>query len=142
MAEAHARALKAREEYELVAVCDTSPESLDLFQERHRAAVYTDVDLLMGGSEPDLVIISTPHSTHAELTEQVAHYRPQAILCEKPMAIDYRDATWMQDCCERMGVLLLVNYQRHLGVQSVDARRSRRAESASCSSLREIARAT
>ena len=47
---------------------------------------YTDARAMLAQERPDVVSICTWHTGHASWTIAAAAQRPQAILCEKPMA--------------------------------------------------------
>lgn len=69
----------------------------------------------------DVICIATPDSEHAADLRDVLARRPRAVLVEKPVAIDGREAeALLQEAC-RHGIPLLVNYPRrwHSGVTMV-----------------------
>ena len=61
----------------------------------------------------DIVDINTPNDTHAEIAIAAAKVR-KAILCEKPLAMDVKQARQMVDAVKKAGVVNMVchNYRR------------------------------
>ena len=70
----------------------------------------------------DVVVVATPHPSHAELTiaalETGAH-----VLCEKPLAVEAREADAMVAAAERAGRLLGVAFQQRFRPVIAAARR-------------------
>jgi predicted dehydrogenase len=61
----------------------------------------------------DIIDINTPNDTHAEIAIAAAKAR-KAILCEKPLAMDVKQAKQMVDAVKKAGVVNMVchNYRR------------------------------
>jgi predicted dehydrogenase len=61
----------------------------------------------------DIIDINTPNDTHAEIAIAAAKAR-KAILCEKPLAMDVKQARQMVDAVKKAGVVNMVchNYRR------------------------------
>jgi predicted dehydrogenase len=61
----------------------------------------------------DIVDINTPNDTHAEIAIAAAKAR-KAVLCEKPLAMDVKQARQMVDAVKKAGVVNMVchNYRR------------------------------
>ena len=114
MSRSHLKCLSDAGRFELVAVCERDATTLEAAELAESVSRFSDLETMMQAARPDLVIIVTPNSSHAALTEAVAAYKPRAILCEKPMSTHYSDAVAMVASCESQGVELLVNHQRRL----------------------------
>ncbi|HZT16402.1 MAG TPA: Gfo/Idh/MocA family oxidoreductase [Gaiellaceae bacterium] len=73
----------------------------------------TDWRELVERPDVDVVDVCTPPGTHAEIVEAAAA-AGKAVVCEKPLAADYRSAREASDAVERAGVLGAVgfNYRR------------------------------
>ena len=97
------------------AIADTNPDALREFGEffavgeEHRYADYRE---MLDQEQPDFVDVCSWHQQHAEMVIAAAARRPQAILCQKPMAVDLGEADEMLTACQRNGVKLLIAYQR------------------------------
>jgi UDP-N-acetyl-2-amino-2-deoxyglucuronate dehydrogenase len=92
---------------ELVAVCDIDPEALAKAEARTRAPGFRTLDALLAGSDPDIVILSTPSGLHADEAIQVAA-TGRHVMTEKPMATRWRDGKRMVQACDQAGVHLFV----------------------------------
>ena len=73
---------------------------------------YADARAMLAQERPDVVSICTWHTGHASWTIAAAAQRPQAILCEKPMADTIGRAEQMVLACHRNGVKLGISHQR------------------------------
>ncbi len=114
IARQHAEALASHPAAELVALCDVSPEGLEAFGKAYgvsqdgRFSDYTD---LMDAGRPDAVHVCTWPDTHAAVTHAAAA-RGIHVYCEKPIALDLREADAMIEACRAAGVVLGVNHHR------------------------------
>jgi predicted dehydrogenase len=110
---AHVQGYTKTASIELVACADNDPEKGNAFAARHGIhKVYTDYRQMLDRERPDLVSVCTWHPLHAEMTIAAAARRPQAILCEKPMATSTGEAEAMMIACQRNGVKLAIGFQR------------------------------
>jgi len=127
MSRAHARGYMALPDVELVACADIAPQALSSFgeefgvSEEHRYLSYRE---MMDVERPDLVSICSLHHQHAEMTIEAAHFAPEGILCEKPIAVSLGEADAMIDACEKAGTMLIVGHQRRYMSQYVAAYRA------------------
>jgi UDP-N-acetyl-2-amino-2-deoxyglucuronate dehydrogenase len=92
---------------ELVAVCDIDPKALEAAEARTGAPGFRSLDDLLAGSDPDVVILSTPSGLHAEQAVRVA-LAGRHVMTEKPMATRWRDGKRMVAACDQAGVHLFV----------------------------------
>lgn len=84
--DAHLRAVETvNERVELVAAVDIDPERVKVFCERAKVPrAFTDFDQMLAEVTPDLVLIATPPSSHAEMSIK-AMEKGAWVLCEKPL---------------------------------------------------------
>jgi len=75
--------------------------------EGHGASFHGDVDRLL--RDVDVVAICTPTDTHLEFISRAAT-QGRDIVCEKPLARNYKDALAAIDVCDAAGVRLLVGH--------------------------------
>ena len=108
----HARAFSSHPAFELVGGADAEYECRQLFERHYGVAASGDLAAL-ASLQPEVVAIAVPTPAHAAVLEQVlAHCRPRAILCEKPLSYDAAVSDAMVRACETAGVALYVNYIR------------------------------
>ncbi|MHB8997866.1 MAG: Gfo/Idh/MocA family protein [Armatimonadota bacterium] len=94
----NARAVSAREDVELVGVCDLRAERLAACDEAGiRGGRFTDYRLLLDEGL-DAVCINTDNNVHAEQTIAAAQ-RGLHVYCEKPIALTVEDAAAMVEAC-------------------------------------------
>ncbi len=121
----HARAFLDTGRARIAGICDVRPEALAAFGERFEVPAahrYADHRAMLAAARPDVVLVCTNETLHARLTIDAAGYRPRAILCEKPMAMNLGEADAMLEACARHGVVLLVGHQRRYLPQYARAR--------------------
>jgi predicted dehydrogenase len=84
--------LQTTENCELVAVASRDKNKAREFAHNSAAPYYFgSYDELIDSGFVDIVYIATPHTNHAELSIQCLK-KGIAVLCEKPMAMSYKDA--------------------------------------------------
>jgi UDP-N-acetyl-2-amino-2-deoxyglucuronate dehydrogenase len=96
-----------KERAELVGVCDIDAEALARAETRTGAPGFRSLDALLAGTDPDLVILSTPSGLHADQAIQVAG-TGRHVMTEKPMATRWQDGKRMVQACDQAGVHLFV----------------------------------
>ncbi|MDX1470651.1 MAG: Gfo/Idh/MocA family oxidoreductase, partial [Flavobacteriaceae bacterium] len=67
---------------------------------------YGSYDELLNNQEIDAIYIATPHSHHLENTLEVLS-KKKAVLCEKPIAVNYRQVQQMVNAAKKERVLLM-----------------------------------
>jgi predicted dehydrogenase len=109
----HARSIHESEELELAAVCDIDEsQARELAEKFPEVRVYADFTRMLADVEPEIVTLAVPNVLHAALTVQAAEAGVRGICCEKPMAVDLREARSMLEACRRQGAHLIINHQR------------------------------
>jgi predicted dehydrogenase len=95
------------EDAAITAVASRSMDKARVFGKEFNAAnVYGSYDELMMDPDVDIIYIATPHSKHYELTMQCLHYG-KAVLCEKPIAINARQAKEMVELAREKQLFLM-----------------------------------
>lgn len=118
-----ARILNRLKEFELVAVCDLDAEAAGRVAGENDVKPYADFGEMLEAERPDTVSVTTSNTSHAALTIQAAEFGVLGVYCEKPMATNLKDARAMVAACRDRGIPLVINHQRRLGADLVEARR-------------------
>ncbi len=118
-----ARIIAGIDELELVAVADTFAQAASETGEELGVRSYGDYREMYGRETPDIVAVCTSNDAHAAPTIAAAEAGVRAVYCEKPMAVDMKQARAMVTACEANGVELIINHQRRLGSDLVEMRR-------------------
>jgi len=92
---------------ELIGVCDVDPDALARAVERTGAKGFQSLDVMLAGTDADIVILSTPSGIHADQAVQVAE-AGRHVMTEKPMATRWQDGKRMVHACDMAGVHLFV----------------------------------
>ena len=122
--EYHGKGVEFTSGLELKAACDLNPERLQQARiDFPDLMTFSSAEEL--GSEPDidLVIISTPPNTHAELSVQMMA-AGKHVVCEKPLALNRRETAAMEEMADRQKVHISCHQNRrwdvdYLGIKQV-----------------------
>ena len=108
----HASNYETSRHAELVATADISAEALERFTSAHPGvAAYTSYREMLEREQLDMVTVCTPASTHLAPSLAVAQSSVKALLIEKPMAMNLRDADAILQACRSGGVKVAVGHQ-------------------------------
>lgn len=104
IARAHVTAVRANEPaVELVGAMDIDPQRVEAFGQEHDIpAYYTDADELLAEAKPDIVLIATPPSSHADLSVQSMEAGAW-VLCEKPLCASLAEFDRIEQAEARTG---------------------------------------
>lgn len=111
----HAGAMGCQGTFDLVAVHDCDEERARTFAERWGAEAYDDVELLLRRSNPQLVVIASPDSTHCSLAKAVlgSSFRPRVLVIEKPPCVSRTELTSLLATASSQGdTCVVVNVSR------------------------------
>ncbi len=119
----HSRAFSLHPAFELSGAVDPSLSRRTLFEHHYQKPSYRELETALHSEGADVVVIASPTAMHCEVLEVVlSHARPDAILCEKPLAYDLAGAQRMVDLCESASVQLFVNYMRRADPGAVEVK--------------------
>lgn len=116
IANCHASGYKALgDECEIVACCDINFEKAKSFAEKYDIKnVYDNCYDMLRNNELDAVSVCTWNSAHAECTIAALNAGCN-VICEKPMAMNAKEALEMKAAAEKSGKLLMVGFVRRHG---------------------------
>ncbi len=113
MGQTHARNLDQILNVELVAVADLDAERALQFAEELGVPAFNDVETLLAQSGCEALLIATPHPFHRAACEAAARQGVH-VLCEKPLAVQVREADAMVEVCRANKVMLGVVFQQRI----------------------------
>lgn len=111
MGDQHCQWIRKTPGLELTAICDVDPEARRRAGQDHDVRIYDSVSKLVKEDEIDLVVLVTPHNTHAPLALKCLRAGKHTVV-EKPMCITYKQATDMIEAAQASGVMLSVYHNR------------------------------
>ncbi len=124
MAREHARDIQAFAGFELVAASD--PVELaraEMQKVAPLARLYADTNELLSKEKPELALVATAASAHAELS--IAALRAGAhVLCEKPLTVTLAEADRVLATARETGRMMLVDHQFRINPRSQAALRA------------------
>jgi predicted dehydrogenase len=96
-----------------VAVAEIDAKRLDVAkQDFPGIETYTSVATMLKQSDVNLIVIITPHNTHAKLALQCLK-AGRSVVCEKPLAITTAECDAMIAEAKKQGVVLSTYHNRH-----------------------------
>lgn len=94
------------------AVCDTKEEVLNRAADKHRIPLrFTDYKKMLEDEKIDAVFIATPHFLHYRMTMD-ALQAGKHVFCEKPLAMNAKEAKEMVETAAERGLILSCHYNR------------------------------
>lgn len=119
---AHIPAYRNIKEFvEIVAVCDIYEPAAKSTAERWEIPhYYTDAAQMLEKEKPDLVSVCTSNASHKDMTKLALEHGAN-VLCEKPLAITYKDAKELFDLADRMGKKLVACQSSRFTPEHLDA---------------------
>lgn len=110
MAHAHVNEFAGIPGCRVVAACDIDADRVKTFAENHGiSASYVDLNQFLADPAVDAVSVVTSDAAHAPVSLACLK-AGRHVLCEKPLALNVRDARKMQRLAERAGVVNMVNF--------------------------------
>lgn len=115
ISEMHIGGYKANPNVEIVAFCDINEKRLHEKGEKHGVTrLYTNVYDMVKNEQLDAVSVCTWNCAHAECSIAALNAGIN-VLCEKPMAMNAKEAADMMAAAEKNGKLLMVGFVRRYG---------------------------
>ncbi|MGL6174490.1 MAG: Gfo/Idh/MocA family protein [Cellulosilyticaceae bacterium] len=100
---------------ELYAFCDIDQERVEKAGKKYEVTkTYTDLDEMLKLEELDAVSVCTWNNSHAACTIAALN-AGKHVLCEKPMAMNAKEAEAMKEASEKTGKLLMIGFVRRFG---------------------------
>jgi predicted dehydrogenase len=112
-----AEAMRDCKKAKLTGVISGTPSKIKTWQSKYGIPVkncynYENFDALKNNPDIDAVYVITPNALHHDEVIRVAK-SGKHVICEKPMAINAKQAQEMIDACRRANVKLLDGYRMH-----------------------------
>jgi scyllo-inositol 2-dehydrogenase (NADP+) len=112
MGKSHAQWMNDTGRMVTVAACDVDPARMEAAKSDFPGiSTYTDIDEMLAKSDAELVVIITPHNTHAPLALKALNAGKSVVL-EKPMCITVAEATAMIEAAKKSKVTLTTFHNR------------------------------
>ena len=126
-----AEAIKDSEKVKITGLISGTPAKLETWKNKYQVPDsscyhYGNFDDIKNNPNIDAVYICTPNALHKDQTLRVAA-AGKHVICEKPMAINVKEAKEMISACEKAGVKLLVGYRMHFEAKTQEIVKMRMA---------------
>jgi predicted dehydrogenase len=124
-----AEAMRDCKRAKVVGVISGTPSKIKDWQSRfsipdQNCYNYENFDQVKNNPDIDAVYVITPNALHHDQVIRVAK-AGKHVICEKPMAINAKEAKEMVDACHKAGVKLLIGYRMHFEPKTVEIIRMR-----------------
>ena len=109
----HAQALANDERYTLASGIDPDPMKREKFHSKFGIPAYPSIHDIPEHQSFDLIVVATPTSKHSSsIREVLKRFKPKAILCEKPIANNLKEAEAIVRLCQASQIPIYVNFIR------------------------------
>ena len=113
----HLRAFKQHLGFEIIGVVDTDKKAIEEFSSSFNYKTFLNLSDAFGVLKPDLVVVSSPPNTHLQVVNEIFNlYKPKYLVCEKPLAHDYKNSKKIIHLCKKNNCHLFINYQRNSSI--------------------------
>ncbi len=107
----HSYLIGLEKRLKLYAVCARNPEKRKLAEKECGVKTFSSVDDMLSDDNVQLVVVATPHNTHAELSIK-AMEAGKHVVVEKIMCMNAREANAMIEASKKNNVMLTVFHNR------------------------------
>lgn len=111
MGKAHCEFVTATDGLNLYAVCDFDEGRRQAAQDEFGVRTFENLDHVLEDSQSGLIVLATPHDTHAPLAIKVMDAGKHVVV-EKPMCLNVAEADAMIDARNRNSVILTIFQSR------------------------------
>src|SRR5687767_704066 len=125
-----AEAMQSCTRAKLVGVISGTPAKIKDWQAKYNIPEkncynYENFDQVKNNPDIDAVYVITPNGQHHDQVIRVAK-AGKHVICEKPMAVNAKEAQEMVDACKKANVKLLVGYRLHFESNTLEIIRMRK----------------
>jgi predicted dehydrogenase len=119
----HAGAITLNKDCILVAGCDLNEERRKCFAEKWQVPVYDNAAEMLDIHKPLLLVIATHPDSHYLYCRLAAEFKTQAVICEKPLADNLKQARKIVKLCKnKNGTVIITNHERRYSKDYVRAK--------------------
>lgn len=108
----HAHACFKNPNIQLVAFIDNNIKAGRAMAKRWGCEFFSSLQELYSKIQPDIICICTPNDTHFTILQELSHYQPKLVICEKPLTTNLKDTESIKSLYKQLNIPILVNYTR------------------------------
>lgn len=108
----HAHAVLNNPRVELVGMTDIDAKKGRKEALKWKTVFFNNEEEMITRTSPDIVIIATPDSTHAEILLRVLQKHPRLIICEKPVVSQKNEIEMIHTAAAKDPIPVIVNFRR------------------------------
>ncbi len=117
----HARVFSAHPDVDFCAIAGRTPEKTQARAAEYGVRAYLSVGEMLEREKPDLVSLCLPNQGHFEATFEVIQWGQCALLVEKPLVFDLREADILLSEAEKRGLFFAINFNHRYSKPSLMA---------------------
>ena len=126
-----AEAMQACQKAKITGLISGTPSKIKDWQKKYdipdkNCYNYQNFDQVKNNPDIDAIYVITPNGLHHDQTIRSAR-AGKHVICEKPMAVNAKEAREMVDVCKKEGVKLFIGYRMHFEPKTVEVIRMRKA---------------
>jgi len=106
----HARVFSAHPDVDFCAIAGRTPEKTQARAAEYGVRAYLSVGEMLKREKPDVVSLCLPNQGHFEATSEVIQWGQCALLVEKPLVFDLREADILLSEAEKRGRFFAINF--------------------------------
>ena len=107
----HSRAFNKNKNFKLISGYDPEIKKTKIFSNSYDVPGFTKFDDYLKYSRADIFVISSPTKYHYDnITKLLSYHKPIAIMCEKPMSQNLKEAKEIVGLCKKHKVPLELPY--------------------------------
>ncbi len=123
----HAGAYLACRQTKITSACDTNSERLTKFGEKFgidKSHLYNNYRQMLKNEKLDIISVATSTKSHCPMVIEAAKAKhTKGIYCEKPIALNIRDANRMIAVCKKEKVALIIGHERRFDANFIKVKK-------------------
>lgn len=111
--QSHSKSIEVHNGFNLLGGVDKSKKKRVLFEKNYKKPTFKTIKSCFTSIKPDIIIISSSTESHLKILKDIlSRHIPKAIVCEKPLGTNLKEAIKIYDLCKDNKIKLFVNFFR------------------------------
>ena len=111
--QSHSKSIEAHKGFNLLGAVEKSKKKRILFERKYKKPTFKTIKSCFNTIKPDIIIISSSTESHLAILKNILfHHTPKAIVCEKPLGTNLKEAVKIYNLCKNSKIKLYVNFFR------------------------------
>ena len=111
--QSHSKSIDIHNGFNLLGAVEKNKKKRTLFEKKYKKPTFKTIKSCFKLIKPDIIVISTSTESHLTILKDVlSHHIPKAIVCEKPLGTNLKEALKIYNLCKNNKIKLYVNFFR------------------------------